>query len=316
MSRSLDEIYCAGLRKCGANGFWEPDRWLAPGDYGYFRSGAVLKRERALSELGFQYDTVVDLPSFTDLHNTSISASHGTADAAVADPIGYVLSTKAQVSYDVTNGAEVVVLMGVGRWWSLQSSQDLLGQIRDSIANWPVGRILVASVFVTYGGVATVSSRSISGFTLGLDAKGAPHLVVRAGATTLLGRFLARAATRTFTLWQGDADHEIGADITAEPTRGKVYTPLFGDTFRVRARWFGHFGRKELVTQDGRPAYDVIARTAPEDQLYNESQATMSLDDIRALSIDDLFERVTPEIIDQDLADESHGRAPTGLEPA
>jgi hypothetical protein len=317
VARNLKKVYCAEVRRCGSNGIWEPDSWLAPGDYGYFRSGGLLEREGALSELGYTYDTATNAPSMRNLQTASISAKEGTADAAVADPIEYVLSAKTQVSYQAGGAAEVLVLMGLGRWWTLENRSDLLSEIKANIEKWPVGRVVVADVYATYGGVVGVSSQSASGFTLGLGAKGAPHLVVRVGATGLIRRLRARAASQTFALWQGDGDREHGDEVTARPERGRVYTPLFGDTYRVSAHWFGHFGRKELLTEDGRPAAEVIARTPPANQVYKASQATISLDEIRALGVDELFERVTPQTLDQDVDSEGSSRPqPAGLEPA
>jgi hypothetical protein len=312
VARNLTKVYCAEVRRCGSNGIWEPDSWLAPGDYGYFRSGGVLKREGALSELGYRYDTTTNATSMRNLRTDSISAKEGTAHAAATDPIEYVLSTKAEVSYQAGGAAEVLVLMGLGRWWTLENRSDLLSDIKANIKNWPVGRVIVADVYATYGGVVGVSSRSASGFALNLGAKGAPHLTVKVSAGGLIARLRARAASQTFTLWQGDGDREHGADVTARPERGRAYTPLFGDTYRVSAQWFGHFGRKELLTEDGRRAAEVIARTPPADQVYNESQATMSLDEIRALQVDELFEKVTPETLDQDVESE----APSSSQPA
>jgi hypothetical protein len=301
MTRALEEIYCARIRGAGSHGSWEPSSaWVLPGCYGEFRRGVFYPKD-PLHTLGYNYDLVAGAEVIENIQTSSVRALESATAAAIGDPIGYVLSAKAEVTYAVERGDEVLLLMERGRWWSVQNEDALLQQVRDHIEDWPLGYAVILRSFVTPCGVVGISSRSTSGFTVGLDASGTPLL---AATTSGGGRFARRAAhavRRTFMLPGERAADVQPTDTDPTQLRRSAYTPLFNRCYRVRKKLWKPFGRPELITLDGHPASGIIARSDPVDLLYDSSRATVSLADIRSMTVGDLFEEVTPELMSEEV---------------
>ena len=302
MGRRLDETYCRRVREAGSHGTWEPDTWLWPGDYGWFRRG-VFSREGSLKDLGWRFRVVRGAPASANIITGGIRQTDGGFHAGVSDPLQMVLSAQAELSFSVGEADEVLLLTRPGMWWEVEDIGRLLEQIRADIEHWPLSSAVICRVFETSGGVVGVSSHSTSGFRVGLDATGALSITATANAGGGFARRAAHAARRAFPLWSGEPDGKL---LKADPARRRrsMYTPLYNRGYRVAKHLFGLFGRPELVTFDGDPVSGRIARSDPTDLLYDASRASVSLEEIRAMPLDELFEEVTPELVSAEVAAE------------
>src|SRR5262249_23533808 len=134
---------------------------------------------------------------------------------------------------------------------------------------------------------------------VGVDASGAPTIGATASVGGEVRKRVAHASRRVQNLWD-----PTQAQRTPDREPPHVYSPIFSQGFRVRKRFLGVFGRPELVTLDGDPASGPIARADPTEQLYEQARATVSIEAIQSMSLDDLFEEVTPELVSEEVAAE------------
>jgi hypothetical protein len=179
---------------------------------------------------------------------------------------------------------------------------DFLEQVQARIEDLPLPWAVICKVYETSGGFIGISSRSTTGFTVGLNAAGMPHIAVKSKAQGGLRLGAAHGRRRVFSL--SSEGPEEGRSETERPARRRhsVYTPLFNEGFRVCKSLWPLLGRPELVAFDGHPAPVRIERSDPVDLLYDSSRAEVSLEEIRSMSVDDLFEAVTPELISEEVS--------------
>lgn len=304
MGQPLDEVYCARVRQAGSHGTWEPDTRLEPGDYGQFRRGVFVRTGSLRKQLHFDYTARAAGDSLQNIESDGIRSLGAAAGGGISDPLGHVLSAKAELTYGVDRADEVLVLTRRGRWRAIDDIDGLLAQMKVRIAELPLPSAVVFQVYETSGGVVGVSSRSTTGFTVGLDARGAPSIAAIAKARGKLRIGLAHAARRAFSLWPAETDEDEARSAGTSAARGSPYTPLFNRVYRVRKRLLGVLGRPELVSPDGYPVSTRAARTDPVDQLYDPSRAEIALEDVHEMSLGDLFEEVTPELLSEEVSAE------------
>jgi hypothetical protein len=288
MRKRLEEIYCQRIRDAGSHGTWEPPTRVWPGSTGEFRRG-VFCRTGYLDQSLYGY-TVVPGEEATELIETAaISSADAELKGAVADPLGYVISGNGSLSYQVSGGDEILVLTQPGRWHEIDDIQALLSTIQATIEDWPIGWAVVCQVYETSGAVIGVSSRSTTEFKVELNAKSVLSIGALVKAGTRAHRRAAHAARRAFSLApQSGGNHGTG------------YTPLFNKGYRVRRDLWSLFGRPELVTFDGnRPSFR-IATSDPTELLYDPGRATLTLEQIKELPLDKLFEETTPALISEE----------------
>jgi hypothetical protein len=301
VGRRLDEVYCERIREAGSHWTWEPNTWVWPGDYGSFRRG-VFSGTGSLKTLGFTYRVLRGAPGTENIKTDGIEEAKTSVGAAVSDPLEFVLSGKGEVSYTVGSGDEVLLLTQRGNWYEIEDIDQLLDQVRAKIEDWPLSWAVICRVYQTSGGLVCVSSRSTSGFTIGLDASGMPLIGVTTRAGGTFRRSAAHAARRAFTLSPDEPVQDKAGSGGAH--RRTMYTPIFSKGFRVNKSWWKPFGRPELLTLDGDPASGRNARSDPVDLVYDSSRATIQLDEIRSMSVHDLFEEVTPELLTEEVSGE------------
>lgn len=296
MSRYLDEIYCSAVRDFGSHGTWEPSMWLWPGATGLFRRG-IFERQGFLDPKDWGYQVVPSGLSSPQLIQTEgIRDAHGSVKVSAKDPLD-ALSASVGLSYEVEGANEVLVLTHPGRWWEVDDIEGLLERVRAVLGDWPLTKTVICAVFETPGGVVGISSRTTTGFKVNLGAGGRPHIAVVAKGGGEAELTSERSVQRVFPLEPMGDSGEHGAE-----QRGSGrYTPFFTKGYRVSKPLLERFGHKRLVTLDGDPVPGRIARTEPEDLVYDPTSAEMSIDEAKAMPIDELFEEVTPQILSEEV---------------
>jgi hypothetical protein len=296
LARYLDETYCRQIRTAGSHGRWTPDRRLAVGDFGTFSRG-VFDRWASLKDYGFRVLSQPGAPS-TEIIVTSGIRESGTSGAVgVSDPLDLVLSGNAELSYEVSGADEVLLLTQHGRWRELKDTNALLNQLRDNFAMIPLPGAVVCDVYQTPCALIGISSRSTTGFTIGFDANGRLSFAAHARGKGKLRRHDFQSVRRLFSLAPA-----------RRPARGQVsrvrYAPLFNKVFRTRKRYWGLFGRPELLDPEGQPISSRIDRSDPADLTYNDQAASVSLAEIQSIPVDELFEEVTPQLLEEEVTAE------------
>lgn len=304
----MEEVYCSAVRGFGSHGTWEPSQWLWPGSCGHFRRG-VFTREGWLDPHEWEYKVFPAASAPQIVKTDGILEAKASVEVSASDPLD-ALSASVGLSYGVGRANEVLVLTHPGRWWEIENIEELLERIRAVFEEWPLSKTVICAVFETSGGVIGVSSRSTTSFEVSLDIKGRPTIVPMAGGGVRSRLSVGRSARRAFPLWPKDDGPEPGLEAGPEERRLRLYTPLFSKGYRVSKHLLGHFGRRELVTLDGNPVTGRIARADPVDLLYEPGSADVSIDEIREMPIDELFEEVTPEILTNEVAIEIASELP------
>lgn len=300
MRRTLEEIYCKGVRRAGSHGSWEPGSWVWPGTFGSFRRG-VFRPEKALDPQEWGYRVVPNAPSLENVRSSGVRMVDVGGGASVPDPLAGLASAGGKLVYSVAKANEVLVLTKRGRWWEVEDRGELLARIRAHIESLPLNWAMVCSAYETGGGVAGVSSRSTGGFEIGLDATGAPVIAatpsVKAGGRL---RFTG-AAYRESSFGPEISAEEPGPAVPPEVRRRSMYTPFFSKGFRVSKKLYKSFGRPELLSFEGYPVSGPALPLDPLDRVYDPNRAELPLDEIKQMPIEDLFEEVTPEILDEEV---------------
>jgi hypothetical protein len=169
--------------------------------------------------------------------------------------------------------------------------------VRAEIASWRVGRMVVCSVLETPQAVIGISSRSTRSFAVSGSAKGPIHIGVVGKGTAQHKLSAERHVRRLYPLRpKVEAYPSPTLASTADERRLVGYSPLFGEAFRVAGNLLVKmgFGSKGLVDLDGTPIYERIARAQPEDLVYDEADAKISLEEIQQMDLSDVFETVLP----------------------
>jgi hypothetical protein len=296
--RHLDEVYCSALRAAGAHGIWQPETWIWPGDTGYFHRGVFTRTDTLPREWRYEL-TWSEAPAqefgFEEIWESGVSLGGGASD------LFDVLSARGEIERRVSGANELVFLARPGRWWDIVNVKEVLERIRADFDQWAVGEMVVCSVFETSSAVMGVSSQSTGAFSVGVDAGGMPHLGVKVKAgvrADQASRHRARAA-KTLPLKRGG--EEASEDAKPEERKHYAYTPLFRQGYRVANRWLLPLGFKSLATSDGDLIHGRVARAEPEDLLFDPAEAEMSIEEVKEIPLDELFEEVTTEILSEEV---------------
>lgn len=301
--RDLDEAYCTAVRKAGSHGTWQPETWIWPGTTGLFRRG-VFCEEGFLDPKDWDYEVKYTEAPAQLIETSGANSADLGFGADVKDPLGALVSAGGELSFEVQGSNEVLLLTRPGWWWEIVDVEGLLEKVRGALGEWPISKTIITSVFETPSAVAGISSRSTSAFVVRADAQGVPHLAIRAGAGARAELTSLNSARRVFDLSPKGDGQAPAPDDAPDSRRHLTYTPLFRRGYRVGRRFWDLFGRKQLTTLDGDPVYGRIARSEPEDLLFESAQAAMTLEEAREIPVRDLFEEVTPEVLSEEVAAE------------
>lgn len=234
MRRTLEEVYCRGLRRAGSHGSWEPGSWLWPATVGAFRRGVFHPRSW-LDPKEWGYRVVANAPRLENVKSAGVRLRRASGGVSVSDPFDAIASAGASLSFAVSRANEVLVLTRMGRWWEVENVDELLAGIREAIGSWPLHWAVICAVYETSGGVVGISSRATSTFDVKVTAKGHPIiLAVPKAEVRGLTRFV-RAALRETTLVT--AAEEPGLEVPSDVRRHLMHTPFFNKGFRVSKRY-------------------------------------------------------------------------------
>jgi len=225
MRKRLEEIYCQRIRDAGSQGTWEPPTRVWPGSTGEFRRG-VFYRTGYLDKRQYGYKIVPGGQSTELIETAAISSADARAKGAAGDPLGFVLSGKGSLSYQVTGGDEVLMLTQPGRWYEIEDVAALLRMLQATIEDWPIGWAIVCQVYQTSGAVIGVSSRSTSEFSVELGAGGVLSIGALARAGGKLRRGVAHASRRAFSLSPSAEAAPVG---TSDATASTGCWPLLNE---------------------------------------------------------------------------------------
>lgn len=297
--RYLDEIYCAAIRAVGSHGIWEPETWIWPGDVGFFGRGGVFIPQDTLPR-DWKYELTWSEAPAQAVGLDEAWAGGGALGGGAAD-LFEVLSARGEIEREVSEANELVFLAHPGRWWNIVNVKGVLEQIRADLDQWAVAETVICSVFETPSAAMGISSQSTDAFMVSVDARGMPHIGVKAGASARTSQAVRRLARKATTLPPKRGGEEAPEDADPEERKHYAYTPLFRQGYRVAKRWWRPLGCKFLTTLDGEPIHGRAARAEPEDFFFDPAEAKMTIEEAKEIPVDELFEEVTTEILSKEV---------------
>jgi hypothetical protein len=300
----VPEEYCRAVRVMGWHGYWEPNRWIWPGDCGPIIDG-VFRRETSLARR-YRYQAPVRFggPAEMDLVTTRVDSTQIQGAALFPTVLDALLSAGGSFTYATQGGGQLLMLLTQGTWWDVDDIQDVRELIKSNITVFDPSWVVVTRVLVTTGGVIGLTSTRTTGFTVAAKVGGPLSLEPIANASIGIGGGQEVSVNKVLqprspTLPDGQM-----------PTSANAYTPIFSGAYGIRKRYGGRVGRPEFVSTDykGAAARSAARLVNAVGHVLFRSRHYLTQAEVANVPADELLVEWTPELVDA----ESHGQAMLG----